>query len=250
MVLLSPHSDDIALSLGASLLGWSAVSRLQIATVFSISNCTADDSVMNSPVVSIVRKAEDIAFIAFLGQETNIVWWDREDAPLRRNIPDESVFHSEPSPIDLDESLYIMDRIRMEYRYIDILFAPMAIGRHIDHIVVRNAALELLAEGFPVAFYEDLPYAADSSLVEIDEYAACLANLAGQELSLCPIETGIFIEEKVALISCYRSQMESRTESRVRSHAGRCSSNSVVERVWASKKALCTIHKLHKGGRS
>ena len=250
--MLSPHCDDIALSLGGFLLAQCGKAYFQIITVFSLSACTADDTIENSAVITTIRKAEDVLFIESLGRNVGTKWMDREDAPLRLHIADEAVFSSDISYIDLSEMRHIADKVKeeKEYRNLDLLFAPMALGQHTDHTLVRNAVLELLAEGFPVAFYEDIPYAADYSLGEIDEYAAHLKKLAGQELAQCAIETGITIDEKVALLSCYRSQMDSRTESRVRSHAARCSTNSVVERVWASKKALCAIHNVLKGGGS
>ena len=248
IVMLSPHCDDIALSLGAFLLAQCGNADVQIITVFSFSACTVDDTIKGSAMVSAIRKAEDERFVKSLGQNVWAVWWDRKDAPLRLSIPDEAVFHSEPSCTDFDEMLRIVRKVKREYSKVDLLLAPMALGYHIDHIVVRNAALDLLAEGFPVAFYEDIPYADGYSLGKIDEYAAHLVSLAGQELDLCAIETGITIEEKVALISCYRSQMDSRTENRVRSHAIGCSVNSVVERVWASRRALCAIQNVLKGG--
>ena len=249
-VFISPHSDDIALSLGAFLWARRFALRIRIVTVFSVTSNTADDSISDSRIVTSMRKAEDARFAALLGPGVAVHWLDREDAPLRLHIPDEAVFRFDLSSEDLSEKRHLVNKVKVEYGSFDLLLAPMALGQHIDHTVVRNAALELLAEGFPVAFYEDIPYAADSSLAEIGEYAAHLVNLAGQELDLCAIETGVTIEKKVALISCYRSQMDSRTESRVRSHAARCSVNSVVERVWASKKALCAIHNSLRGGRS
>jgi LmbE family N-acetylglucosaminyl deacetylase len=248
VVMLSPHCDDIALSLGAFLLAQCGNADVQIITVFSFSACTADDAIEDSAMVTAIRKAEDERFVKSLGQNVGALWWDRKDAPLRLSIPDKAVFHSKPSCTEYDEILHIVRSVKREYLKSDLLLAPMALGCHIDHIVVRNAALDLLAEGFPVAFYEDIPYAADYSLSEIDEYAAHLVSLAGQELDLCAIETGITIEEKIALISCYRSQMDSRTESRVRSHAVECSVNTVVERVWASRKALCAIQNVLRGG--
>jgi hypothetical protein len=36
-----------------------------------------------------------------------------------------------------------------------VIFAPLAIGRHVDHIITRNAAARL---GLPVVYYSDFPY--------------------------------------------------------------------------------------------
>ena len=36
-----------------------------------------------------------------------------------------------------------------------VVFAPLAIGRHVDHIITRDAAARLR---FPVVYYSDFPY--------------------------------------------------------------------------------------------
>jgi LmbE family N-acetylglucosaminyl deacetylase len=247
-VMLSPHSDDIALSLGAFLLGMPSALHINIITAFSISECTADDSIKDSAVVSSIRKAEDVDFANSLGRHIEVRWLDRQDAPLRLHIPDEAVFSSKPSYMSWNEVQYLTDKMKEEYNNFDLLFAPMGLGKHIDHIVVRNAALELLKDGFPLVFYEDIPYAADLSLTDIDEYAKQLEDISGQNLELFHIKTGVTIEKKLALLSCYRSQMDSRTESRVRSHANRNAGNSIVERVWASTNSLSDIKLILEGG--
>jgi hypothetical protein len=39
------------------------------------------------------------------------------------------------------------------------LYAPLAIGNHVDHLLAFQAGLLLASRGFDVWFYEDLPYA-------------------------------------------------------------------------------------------
>ncbi len=42
----------------------------------------------------------------------------------------------------------------------DVVYAPLAIGNHVDHRLVRNAVLNLHARepGYRIEFYEDIPY--------------------------------------------------------------------------------------------
>lgn len=246
-VLLSPHSDDIALSLGAFLRGRDFALCVRIVTVFSVSNNTVDNSISDSHVVTSMRKGEDARLGAALGSGVSVSWLDRKDAPLRLHIPDKAVFSCALSHEDLSQVRHIVEEMKAENDRVDLFFAPMGLGRHIDHLVVRNAALELLSDGFAVVFYEDLPYAADSSLAEIAGCASRLGALAGQELEVVAIETGVTIEEKVDLLLCYRSQIDSRTESRVRAHAERCGGNSVVERVWVPRLSLPALLGVLKG---
>jgi len=248
-VFLSPHSDDVALSLGAFLMWKPSDVHIHIVTVFSISECTADNSITNSAIVSSIRKLEDEELIKSLSGDVKGRWLDRQDAPLRLHISDETVFHSKFTKLDMKEVQHLVSTIKVEYDGFDLIFAPIGLGTHIDHLVVRNAALELLRDGFPIVFYEDIPYAADLSLKEITEHIKELESLSGQQLDYYCIKTGISVEEKVSLLSCYRSQIDSRTESRVRSHANRIDSKTVVERVWASPNSLPSIKYILKGGK-
>jgi hypothetical protein len=59
------------------------------------------------------------------------------------------------------------------------LYAPLGIGRHVDHLLVFEAGSLLLARGFSVLFYEDFPYARHQQ-----EYERRLAELPGWEPQL------------------------------------------------------------------
>jgi hypothetical protein len=52
------------------------------------------------------------------------------------------------------------------------VLAPLAVGGHVDHRIVREAGLLLGRQGWPVPLYEDVPYvmregAVDQALAEI-----------------------------------------------------------------------------------
>jgi len=250
VVLVSPHSDDVALSLGAALLGSTKSECMHIVTVFSISKNTAADLIKDVKIVTAIRMDEDRSFFLELGRDVRAVWLGREDAPLRLGLPDESVFSCCRTDADLCETRHIVNRLRAEYSAGSLLLAPMGLGNHIDHLIVRDAALALLREGFSVGFYEDLPYAADVSENNVLEYSVQLGLLAGEELMLSAIETDIAIQEKIDLLSCYRSQMDSRTADRVRTHTERSGKGSVVERVWGPRRTVMALARCFRGARA
>lgn len=246
-ILLSPHSDDIALSLGASLLGGCFMSKIQLVTVFSISRCTADDSSTNSCIVSKIRKKEDRNFVNTVSQDMKTTWLDREDAPIRLNIADEMVFEFAPPATDLSEARSIQNMITSEHSEFGLFFAPMGLGGHIDHIVLRNVALQMMKEGNDIVFYEDLPYAADYACDDIKQHALQIGCIAGIELDLFKIETGVTIRDKISLLSNYPSQMDTDTYHRVHSYSDRFNTLAATEYIWVPKRTLPNLQRILEG---
>jgi len=105
-------------------------------------------------------------------------WWDRltgaRDAAVRvreRAREDRAslaVAGHVPVNLDLLEAQYrrhaespaaIAKRIAPEVSESDVVYAPAALGGHPDHVLVRDAALCLRADGARVRLYADLPHA-------------------------------------------------------------------------------------------
>jgi LmbE family N-acetylglucosaminyl deacetylase len=72
----------------------------------------------------------------------------------------------------------VATRIAPEVAECDTLYAPVVLGAHVDHVLVRDAALLLEAEGVRVRLYADLPHGlsrgwptwvAPDGLPEVDE---------------------------------------------------------------------------------
>lgn len=103
LLLLQPHPDDVALSLGGFLSGWRG--SVSIESIF----CQSDTSEQ--------RMKEDRRFVATLGGNLRERMY-REGEPLPR--------------FDVPEVCAVGC----------LALAPMAISRHRDHIAVRDAALQ------------------------------------------------------------------------------------------------------------
>ncbi len=99
-----------------------------------------------------------------------------------------------------------------------LLYAPLAVGHHVDHRIARRAADSLRRRGYPVTYYEDFPYAEKEkalllALGDREEWSPMLAGIA---------ET---IEEKIEAIALYASQIlylfrrKEAMERRVRAYA-------------------------------
>jgi len=114
------------------------------------------------------------------------------------------------------------------------IYAPLAVGNHVDHQIVFQAALRLRDQGFQVQFYEDYPYVEESQKLALvlqqwkSPPTPVLRTLDEQDLAA-----------KIEAINMYHSQIatlfgnESLMKARVRSYAlavgGGC---SYKERYW------------------
>jgi hypothetical protein len=91
-----------------------------------------------------------------------------KDAPIRLRIPDEGLYDTPVNPEDpaIEKIRKALTR-QSELGTLEALVLPAALGHHVDHLTVREAALPLAAT-LPSAFYEDLPYAATHPSVAAD----------------------------------------------------------------------------------
>jgi len=84
------------------------------------------------------------------------------------------------------------------------LYAPLAVGYHLDHRLLNRAALILLDQGYRLGLYEDYPYAEKDGATE-----EALRNLRQKELWH---EKRVFLskaesEAKIKAVMCYQSQL-------------------------------------------
>jgi len=115
------------------------------------------------------------------------------------------------------------------------LYAPLAVGRHVDHQVVHLAARHLLAMGYRLGFYEDYPYVEAPGALEdaLEE-----SPLQGWQRRVVALEAAD-LAAKVAALAYYRSQMwilfggAEAMPSRVWAFAaGRCPEAPLAECTW------------------
>ncbi|WP_206453499.1 PIG-L family deacetylase [Aurantimonas marina] len=171
-LILSPHVDDAALSLGGMLAEHRGDGRRRI--VCNVFSDQAYQSGLRAPThtLAALAAAEDRLAGRILGYESRdgglAGAQDRHRLPLARtlgwteaSVRLESTFCREIA----DLAARILDLLAREPATGDVrLFAPSGIGGHLDHLLVRLAVCDLLADGAldpaQTQFYEDLPYAA------------------------------------------------------------------------------------------
>lgn len=210
---ISPHLDDATLSCGGRI--WQqaqAGERVSIVTIFA--GAPAPDAPLSpfaqemherwelaDPVAA--RREEDAAALALLGAEGG--YWPYVDCIYRRALDGSFLCDGEEAlfgEIHPAESALIAE-LASRFRTLaqepgGTIYAPLAVGHHVDHQIVRRAVAEL--EG--VVYYEDYPYAAKPETLETalgaERWQSELVSLSQEAL-----------ETKIAAIACYGSQLTS-----------------------------------------
>jgi len=170
-VFLSPHYDDIALSSGGvAALAARAGREVDVALIFGDHPDTAQPLTdfalamheqwgMDAAGVIAGRRAEEAAASAILG--TRDLFLPFRDAIYRgaRYTSDELLF-SAPSEDEADLPAQVTAAAGLSGSADGSVrvYAPLAIGFHVDHQHVFRAGLQLAEAGWDVWFYEDLPY--------------------------------------------------------------------------------------------
>jgi LmbE family N-acetylglucosaminyl deacetylase len=244
-IFLSPHFDDIALSCGgmAARLSRSGARCIGL-TVFAApapegeplsdfaqlqhSQWESAGSASAKPI-NAVRRDEERAAMHLLGLEP--VWLDLPDAPYRRASDGQHFYTSNEKLMSgtpaLEERHLLVPRIAGEIARVARetgvrgrvrVFAPLAVGGHVDHLLVFLAARRL-GPRYGVLYYEDYPYAAREGTLA--------ARLDALHMPMQARITSIsdLIGVKIAAIARYKSQLNGLFEpvdsmpSAVRSYA-------------------------------
>jgi LmbE family N-acetylglucosaminyl deacetylase len=246
-VYLSPHLDDAALSCGGLVH-----QQVQAGTQPLVITCFA--GVPDYRMLSLFaveqqrrwgepadpigqRRGEDAAALAHLGAAYE--HWDYLDCIYRRHpVSGEFLYASEDAlwgavskaeggliaelTKRLSKALARAETQPPPNRWRDrvLVYAPLAVGRHVDHQLVLRVALRLRRRGWPVQFYEDYPYAEDPQ-----KLARALRQWAAPPTPTILRLTEEDLAAKTEAIRCYASQLavlfgdQSAVAARVKAYA-------------------------------
>ncbi|MEO6804819.1 MAG: hypothetical protein ABI286_02450 [Edaphobacter sp.] len=162
-----------------------------------------------------------------------------KDAPIRLRIPLEELSDTPANPAD-----HAIEKIRKaltkqsEAGAMEALVLPAALGNHVDHLTVREAALPFTAS-IPSAFYEDLPYATTHSSAATDlELLRETAAERNEPLSPLIYRIESAIERKQKLVLGYASQIDTEAGTLISNFATRYDGG---ERLWANQQWLVSV---------
>ncbi len=155
-VIVAPHCDDAAFSLGGALAA-GTLGPVSVAVLFSRSNHTLQ-GLGAVDEVSRRRKAEEAA--ALTGRVRELEFLDLEDWSFDRRA------YARLAPAAEREAAATIARMAARLPAATLLF-PLAIGAHPDHVAAQALAA-LFDARWRVGFYEDLPYVAKAHHHQVD----------------------------------------------------------------------------------
>lgn len=206
LLAISPHLDDAVFSAGGTLAqraheGWNVI----IATCFTgnVSKaqgfalaCQLDKGIAADIDYMALRRAEDREACRFLGATT--VHLALLEAPHRGYQDVKALFGSR---LALDEvKMQLQGELArlVEYFHPDAIFAPAAIGNHVDHWVVRDCVAELIRQGLLVSssvrLWSDWPYV--DKVTKFSDTLSEIMPITNRDIAL-----------KIAASSAYVSQI-------------------------------------------
>jgi LmbE family N-acetylglucosaminyl deacetylase len=203
-VIIAPHLDDAALSVGAAILAGNLGENPHIVVVFSISNYTLETpGTGDVEVVTRTRRNEEKTACRLM--KASVEFLDYGEPLVRGACSDFSdLFNKDFDPTTdplyhqlIDQIKKIRDRLRP-----NLMIFPLSLGNHLDHILLNSIGLRLLADSDTrIMFFEDLPYAGIVEPADILE--------AGSSRGLKPYPVpGVELEQKLLLLQIYKSQLD------------------------------------------
>lgn len=226
ILMLSPHADDVAYSIGGIVAWLSMRADLRLMTIFGHSGWALPQASRekSADAISAEREREDRAYCARR-------WIDYDLLPC----PDSFVMGydkaTELSTAATDdprtEGVVNLIRNAVACRVPQVVLAPCGLGGHVDHQIVRIAADTL--DHVEVLYYEDVPYSSSLPLPELER------QLAVEGLTpAMTADIDVVLESKCEDMWGYRSQTSVSTIAEMLLHAGRVGTGTAryAERLW------------------
>jgi LmbE family N-acetylglucosaminyl deacetylase len=254
-IYISPHLDDAVLSCAGRIWQQAQLGEpVLVVTVFAAA--PAPDAPFSlfaqelhtrwGHLADAVarRQDEDLAALTLLGAEA--VHWPYTDCIYRQAPDDHFPYASEEAlwaEIHPSEKsglvVELADRLRaLPFRQdggdaqAPTVYAPLGVGHHVDHQIVRRAAE---ASGHRLTYYEEYPYAQDPHEVRVAlegrHWQARQVLLSAEAL-----------RAKIAAVACYRSQLSTfwanlgEMDAAIRAFAERSGDGEPAERYFRLKR--------------
>ncbi len=211
-LFLSPHLDDAALSCGGQIAVATRQGRRVLIVTVMAGDPPADAA--NDYIASLharwelgrdaaaQRRAEDLAACALLGADA--LHLDVPDCIYRLDpasgaplyVADADIF-GEIHPTETPLVARIAGLLRALPAAVEV-YAPLTVGHHVDHLLVRAAAEQVWGNG--LRYYEDYPYAQQPGKLD-----AALATGAWRATVIALDAAAL--DAKCDAISAFRSQL-------------------------------------------
>ena len=240
ILVVSPHRDDAAFSLGLAISAW-----LQTGHLVEVRNCFTRSKYAPFVADQLLHPHDQLSHITALRQREDEAWRRKngnglsltdlnlKDAPVRLRCEPDQVCTLQPVPGD-KAMLKIEQAVAQ--RGAHLLILPLAVGHHVDHLYARDAALHAPLHAY--AFYEDLPYSArPGGAGEIEQIVQQWHVPLSPTFAPHAMEGDAAAERKRQFALCYDSQVDEATTWQIADFSRRYGGR---ERLWANPAALST----------
>ena len=223
ILVVEPHSDDAALSIGAIMWKMRDAAEFHLLTMASRSNYTSSFHLhreyFDRSRITRMRTIEGELFMAHLGGQYHCA--GMAEATLRYHDGDWDLgfYNAHKVPIAISNNRRAgaatlaawaekLDEF-LDGRSFDEIWLPLGAGTHSDHDLARNAALEVLQKRrmhSVIRLYEDVPYGA-----QFEEHADRILRMlteSGAKLSEWFQEVTDVFPKKLDLLTIFASQFK------------------------------------------
>lgn len=231
-ILISPHSDDIAYSLGGALLENYFEKPAILVTIFTISNFSPRLKLTDPEEITRVRRLEDIEFTRKVGIEYR--GFQFLEPPLRGKRTHEEIFDSDQHSDPIYNEVYVSLSKFIKCFPNALVVSPMALGDNIDHRIAFDACSLICRENnIKISFYEDVPYVSLLTLKQIENRAYEI----NPYLKPNKINITSSYNDKLINLKLYKTQIAKKIPKGVLTHAVRLGikNENLIEFIWTNK---------------
>ena len=177
ILVLSPHLDDAAFSVGPLIAEFSGRAKVVVATVFTKTaamltnfalSCQLDKGLPAEIDYMAIRREEDLEWAKRIGAVA--LHGAFLEAPHRGYESAKELF----GPLLLADQLdYALSKWFLELGEQlkpNAILCPVGVGSHVDHVWVRKAAEALFLNKIPLFFFKDEPYSSKFNRLGINDY--------------------------------------------------------------------------------
>ncbi len=233
-VLVSPHSDDIAYSIGGALLQNYFYKPVLMVTIFTRSNFTRSNFSLcfkldNSEMISRMRHLEDVQFTT--KNDVRFLSFPFPEASMRGMSRQEIFSNIIPDSYTIFSDVYHSLSELIKSYSCDLIVSPMGLGNHIDHVMVSNICNKIAQENNKkIVFYEDLPYATFLTSKKIKMRASAISP----DLKPFKVNISKVYKNKLTNLDLYKTQIRPDFRTRIKLHALRLSleNEGLLKQAW------------------
>jgi len=222
VLILEPHSDDAALSVGATMWQMRNECEFTLVTLGSTSNYTSYFSATYGPLkvddITTIRNKENEIFMRYVNgsiapaneKEATLRYQDGDWSHhfLKENRISVSAFNNHYGTDDERQNWQSIITSYIEKKPSDEIWIPMGVGTHSDHGITRDACIAALknTKQKNILMYQDVPY--DSQFKPHKHIIIDQLEKNGAILESLPIDISSSLQNKIKLLEIYGSQFK------------------------------------------